>query len=49
LATDENPPVDNEELERARAIKLPLTIEHPSLTNKKIFRHLVTMLGGVDY
>ena len=49
MTADENPRVDNEELERAQAIKLPLTIEHPPLTDQKIFRHLVTMLGGVDY
>lgn len=48
LASNANPPIDEEEIERIRSIKLPLTIQHPLDTSKKMYKGLVSMLGGED-
>jgi len=48
LASNTNPPIDEEEINRIRSIKLPLTIQHPFQTSKKMYKGLVSMLGGED-
>jgi len=48
LAVNDNPPTDEEELERVRLIKVPLTIEHPACSDKEMYNCVTTMLGGPE-
>ena len=45
LASNMNPPIDEEEINRIHSIKLPLTIQHPFHTSKKVYKGLVSILG----
>ena len=49
IAADRVPPIDENDLQRVRSIRLPLTIEHPAYTSKWINRGLVQMLEGEEH